>query len=222
MPAPRPRCTGGRGGQPPAAASANGLAVRTERGSCCFVNMGTGREHRLVRGERAEIKTWPEEADYSPLVRGTAERSGERGDRLLRTRCRVAAWALTFRAVTSLKLAAQPSPGPPRGLGHGAPRHRAATRSPGCPLCPLCPAGLQTAPRVSLQGKVRFSRLQRCRLLSGSGEGAGKNIERGTFEVTRSSSFPTRARPEVGLRLHILPPGLPFPAAMTSSCLPFP
>lgn len=136
MPAPRPRCTGGRGGQPPAAASANGLAVRTERGSCCFVNMGTGREHRLVRGERAEIKTWPEEADYSPLVRGTAEQSGERRDRLLRTRCHVAAWALTFRAVTSLKLAAQPSPGPPRGLGHGAPRHRAATPESGLPALP--------------------------------------------------------------------------------------
>lgn len=133
MPAPRPRCTGGRGGQPPAAASANGLAVRTERGSCCFVNMGTGREHRLVRGERAEIKTWPEEADYSPLARGTAEQSGERRDRLLRTRCRVAAWALTFRAVTSLKLARPAQPGASTGAG--------ARR----PQAPSCDAGVRAA-----------------------------------------------------------------------------
>lgn len=133
MPAPRPRCTRGRGGQPPAAASANGLAVRTERGSCCFVNMGTGREHRLVRGERAEIKTWPEEADYSPLARGTAEQSGERRDRLLRTRCHVAAWALTFRAVTSLKLARPAQPGASTGAG--------ARR----PQAPSCDAGVRAA-----------------------------------------------------------------------------
>lgn len=219
MPAPRPRCTGGRGGQPPAAASANGLAVRTERGSCCFVNMGTGREHRLVRGERAEIKTWPEEADYSPLARGTAEQSGERGDRLLRTRCRVAAWALTFRAVTSLKLAAQPSPGPPRGLGHGAPRHRAATPESGLPTLPRrAPDGspgesagqsaVLAAPEVSASFRKR--------------RGSRKEHWERHFRSDLVFQFSHAGAPRGRAEAAHPPPRSPLPWAMTSSCLPFP
>lgn len=219
MPAPRPRCTGGRGGQPPAAASANGLAVRTERGSCCFVNMGTGREHRLVRGERAEIKTWPEEADYSPLARGTAEQSGERRDRLLRTRCRVAAWALTFRAVTSLKLAAQPSPGPPRGLGHGAPRHRAATPESGLPALPRrAPDGSpgESAGQSAVLGAPEVSASFRKR------RGSRKEHWERHFRSDQVFQFSHAGAPRGRAEAAHPPPRSPLPWVMTGSCLPFP
>lgn len=219
MPAPRPRCTGGRGGQPPAAASANGLAVRTERGSCCFVNMGTGREHRLVRGERAEIKTWPEEADYSPLVRGTAEQSGERRDRLLRTRCRVAAWALTFRAVTSLKLARPAQPGASTGAGARRPQAPSCDAESGLPALPVrAPDGspgesagqsaVLEAPEVSASFRKR--------------RGSRKEHWERHFRSDQVFQFSHAGAPRGRAEAAHPPPRSPLPWAMTGSCLPFP
>lgn len=122
-------------GSPLAAASPNGLTVSTECGSCCFVNMGTNGEHRLVGGSQpAEIKTWKEKEAFQPVSARncTAEQARKQRRQVATDTPSCRGLAADVLGCTSLKLAL---PAQPRastgGLIPGPPRHPAERRPEG-------------------------------------------------------------------------------------------